>query len=69
MVGTFGEANGVPAFLAKLWRLVDDESNNDLIYWSSVRKKWLRRVKVAQKTAANIFFSKSYVNSQLMARF
>jgi hypothetical protein len=32
---TFGET-GVPAFLAKLWRLVEDEETNDLIGWSSV---------------------------------
>lgn len=34
---TFGENNtGVPAFLAKLWRLVEDEDTNNLIYWSAV---------------------------------
>jgi hypothetical protein len=26
----------VPAFLAKLWKLVDDTPTNDLIYWSEV---------------------------------
>lgn len=26
----------VPAFLTKLWRLVDDESTNDLISWTQV---------------------------------
>lgn len=26
----------VPAFLAKLWRLVEDEDTNNLIYWNSV---------------------------------
>lgn len=32
---TFGEsAAGVPAFLAKLWRLVDDAKTNNLICWS-----------------------------------
>lgn len=30
-------AAGVPAFLAKLWRLVEDKETNDLISWSSVR--------------------------------
>lgn len=38
---TFSETNagsGVPAFLAKLWRLVDEENTNELIKWSSVRK-------------------------------
>lgn len=32
-------ANGgthVPAFLAKLWKIVDDPSTNDLICWSEV---------------------------------
>lgn len=29
-------AAGVPAFLAKLWRLVEDKETNDLISWSSV---------------------------------
>lgn len=27
---------GVPAFLAKLWRLVEDSSTNNLISWSTV---------------------------------
>lgn len=27
---------GVPAFLAKLWRLVEDSETNNLISWSSV---------------------------------
>lgn len=29
----------VPAFLAKLWRLVEDPETNHLIYWNSVRIK------------------------------
>lgn len=34
---TFSEnSSGVPAFLAKLWRLVEDEETNNLIYWSAV---------------------------------
>lgn len=34
---TFSENSaGVPAFLAKLWRLVEDEETNNLIYWSAV---------------------------------
>ncbi len=34
---TFSEsATGVPAFLAKLWRLVEDPDTNNLIYWQSV---------------------------------
>lgn len=34
---TFSEsATGVPAFLAKLWRLVEDPETNNLIYWQSV---------------------------------
>lgn len=36
---TFADAtagSGVPAFLAKLWRLVDEEQTNELIKWSSV---------------------------------
>ncbi|XP_063703242.1 heat shock factor protein isoform X2 [Culicoides brevitarsis] len=33
---TFGDTGtGVPAFLAKLWRLVEDPETNDLIYWST----------------------------------
>lgn len=33
---TFSETGaGVPAFLAKLWRLVEDPETNDLISWSS----------------------------------
>lgn len=37
---TFNEtAAGVPAFLAKLWRLVEDSETNNLIYWQSVSKK------------------------------
>ncbi|KAJ6649431.1 Heat shock factor protein [Pseudolycoriella hygida] len=33
---TFSEsAAGVPAFLAKLWRLVEDPDTNNLIYWQS----------------------------------
>lgn len=36
---TFSEnSSGVPAFLAKLWRLVEDEETNSLIYWSAVSK-------------------------------
>lgn len=30
---------GVPAFLAKLWRLVEDKETNDLISWSAVSFK------------------------------
>ena len=29
-------SNNVPAFLSKLWRLVDTSENNDLISWSLV---------------------------------
>lgn len=29
-------SSGVPAFLAKLWRLVEDEETNNLIYWNAV---------------------------------
>uniref|UniRef100_A0A182FTL4 HSF-type DNA-binding domain-containing protein n=1 Tax=Anopheles albimanus TaxID=7167 RepID=A0A182FTL4_ANOAL len=33
---TFSETGaGVPAFLAKLWRLVEDTETNDLISWST----------------------------------
>ena len=28
--------NGVPAFLAKLWKLVEDPETNNLICWSPV---------------------------------
>lgn len=38
---TFSEnSSGVPAFLAKLWRLVEDEETNHLIYWSAVSEKY-----------------------------
>lgn len=34
---TFSETGaGVPAFLAKLWRLVEDPETNHLIYWNKV---------------------------------
>lgn len=34
---TFSETGaGVPAFLAKLWRLVEDPETNNLICWSKV---------------------------------
>ncbi|KAH8355002.1 hypothetical protein KR093_003749 [Drosophila rubida] len=33
-VGDTGTGSGVPAFLAKLWRLVDDPDTNNLICWS-----------------------------------
>lgn len=37
---TFSENSaGVPAFLAKLWRLVEDEETNNLIDWSAVSWK------------------------------
>lgn len=36
-VGTNGGTH-VPAFLAKLWKIVDDPSTNDLIGWSEVSK-------------------------------
>lgn len=29
-------SSGVPAFLAKLWRLVEDDETNNLIYWNAV---------------------------------
>lgn len=32
---SFGSNNNVPAFLTKLWKLVDS-SENDLITWSQV---------------------------------
>jgi len=35
-VGETGSGSGVPAFLAKLWRLVDDPDTNNLICWSKV---------------------------------
>lgn len=31
-------SSSVPAFLAKLWRLVDDPHTNHLIFWSKVSK-------------------------------
>lgn len=38
---TFGEnSTAVPAFLAKLWRLVEDEDTNNLIYWSAVSRSF-----------------------------
>jgi hypothetical protein len=30
---------GVPAFLAKLWRLVEDKETDNLITWSQVSNK------------------------------
>lgn len=33
---SFTISSGVPAFLAKLWKLVDDPSSDHLISWSSV---------------------------------
>lgn len=47
---TFSEnSSGVPAFLAKLWRLVEDEETNNLIYWSSVSKLIQSKVKISKK--------------------
>lgn len=41
---TFSENSaGVPAFLAKLWRLVEDEETNNLIYWSAVSWKFKKK--------------------------
>jgi len=38
---TFSETGtGVPAFLAKLWRLVEDSDTNNLIYWSPVCREY-----------------------------
>lgn len=31
-------ATNIPAFLSKLWTLVEDEKNNELIAWDSVIK-------------------------------
>jgi hypothetical protein len=33
---TFTISSGVPAFLAKLWKLVDEPSSDHLISWSQV---------------------------------
>lgn len=44
---TFSEnSSGVPAFLAKLWRLVEDEETNNLIYWNTVSIKKMPSFKV-----------------------
>ena len=32
--------SSIPAFLAKLWRLVEDTNTNSLITWSSVLKNY-----------------------------
>lgn len=32
---------GVPAFLAKLWRLVEDSETNNLISWAQVSENYL----------------------------
>lgn len=41
---TFSEnSSGVPAFLAKLWRLVEDEETNNLIYWSAVSNIYMNK--------------------------
>lgn len=34
-----GIGSGVPAFLAKLWRLVDDPETNQLICWTKVTQR------------------------------
>ena len=34
-------SNGVPAFLAKLWKLVEDPQSNQLISWSPVSRQVL----------------------------
>lgn len=39
--GNGGQGAHVPAFLAKLWKLVDDPATNDLIYWSEVGPGWV----------------------------
>lgn len=48
---TFGEnsGSGVPAFLAKLWRLVEDEDTNNLIYWNAVSVKSVKIAKSAER--------------------
>jgi len=40
---SIGSNNNVPAFLSKLWRLVDSISNNDLISWSPNGKSFIIR--------------------------
>lgn len=39
MQNTETHFTSVPAFLSKLWALVDDPSTNDLIYWDEVSAK------------------------------
>lgn len=39
---TVGDAtSSVPAFLGKLWKLVEDPSTNHLISWNSVRRPFV----------------------------
>jgi heat shock transcription factor 1 len=37
----------VPAFLAKLWKIVEDPETNDLICWSSVRNQTIREISLS----------------------
>lgn len=54
---TFSEnSTGVPAFLAKLWRLVEDEETNNLIYWSAVSSFQISS-KVKKKKTKNVDFN------------
>lgn len=50
---TFNEStagSGVPAFLAKLWRLVEDSETDNLICWRSVStKNWSPMLKKKPK--------------------
>lgn len=56
---TFNEtaAAGVPAFLAKLWRLVEDTDTNHLIYWQSVS---VRTRTTGMEDSRNAFTNKSH---------
>lgn len=59
---TFGEnsGSGVPAFLAKLWRLVEDEDTNNLIYWNAVSVKSVKsaeckKIKIKNRDTNDIY--------------
>lgn len=68
---TFSEnSSSVPAFLAKLWRLVEDEETNNLIYWSTVSGKiqWQIMIMNQQFKSDQQFFgtTKSVLSLQMV---
>lgn len=62
---TFSDnSTGVPAFLAKLWRLVEDEETNNLIYWNTVSNKKID-VNVIERKRFCFFFLIFFSEEQL----